>query len=65
MKKEEAMLNITTEKGVIIGESPHIILSTNESPNGPNSEIYQGQLEDFVLDERSEAGTLFIIPTGD
>jgi hypothetical protein len=64
-KKEEPMLNMTTEKGVFIGESPHMILSTNESLNGPSSETHEGPIEDFVLDERSEAGTLFITPIRD
>jgi hypothetical protein len=42
------MLNFTIEKGLIIGESPYMILSTN-APS-----------EDFISDERSQGGTLFI-----
>ena len=59
------MLNTTIEKGVITGESPHMILATTESLNNLSSEIQQLQAEDFVVDERREAGILFIIPTGD
>jgi len=55
------MLNITTEKGIIIGESPHMILATIGSLDIPSSEIQQK----FVLDERREAGILFIAPTED
>jgi len=55
------MLNITTEKGIIIGESPHMILTTIESLDTSSSEIHQ----EFLVDERSESGILFIVPTGD
>ena len=55
------MLNITTEKGIIIGESPHMILTTIGSLDIPSSEIQQ----EFVLDERREAGIVFIAPTED
>ncbi len=53
------MLNTTTEKGVIIRESPHIILTTIESLDSSSPDIH----EEFVLDERKEAGILFIVPT--
>jgi hypothetical protein len=55
------MLNTTIEKGIIIRESPHIILTTIESLDISISEIHQ----EFVLGERKEAGILFIIPTED
>jgi hypothetical protein len=61
IRREKAMLNITTEKGIIIGESPHMILTTIESLDTSSSEIHQ----EFLVDERSESGILFIVPTGD
>jgi hypothetical protein len=55
------MLNITTEKGIIIGESPHMILTTIESLYTSSLEIHQ----EFLLDERREAGIIFIAPIED
>jgi hypothetical protein len=57
------MLNSTTERGIIMGESPYAILSTNDSRDDSGIEVLQGQIENFILDERSHGGTLFLAPT--
>lgn len=58
IERKKTMLNLTIEKGIMMGESPYMILSTNEP-----LKVSQVRVEDFILDERSQEGTLFITPT--
>jgi hypothetical protein len=50
------MLNLTIEKGIVMGESPHMILLTNEQNQVPPFAV-----EDFILDEKIQQETPFII----